>query len=285
MKKYLLLALLLIQLNVFAQENPEIEFVRNTKGLLSFRLSLVNAGTVNIDWGDGKLQPYKVNEASKIADATNISETVKRNVRIKIYGSGIRLFSCNDQFITEIDVQNANSLTTFECTKNYIKLVDLSNNKSLRTINVSANRLKNLNVNQNKKLVSLNCAYNYLSDIDISKNTALQYLNVSDNNMKDIDLSQHKALRNLSISGNKIKKLNVKPFTELKTLDITYCKFSACDLNRIFDNLPARPLEEKADRKNLLITQNKGVVGSNPNIAKNKGWSLDVEGKGSVACP
>lgn len=286
MKKYLFFAFCIVPMFLFAQSTPEIVLKRNTKGLTTLKLSLVNKGKVDVDWGDGNRKTYEVNDESRIIDVTAVSEEVKRNAVIKIYGAGIKVFSCLDQFITLLDVKQAQNLMTLDCGKNYLETIDVSQNKSLRTLLVHANRLKSLDIFQNTRLTYLNCSYNYLKTLDVSKNVNLSYLNFSDNLMNKINLGKQKALRSLSLSGNKFKKLEVKDFSNIKFLDLTYNKFNACALNSIYSHLPEKKEEgESVEKKtSLLVANNKGIVASKTSIVTQKGWIVDVEGRGVSNC-
>ena len=286
MKKYLFFAFCIVPMYLFAQSTPEIVLKRNTKGLTTLKLSLVNKGKVDIDWGDGSRKTYEVNDESRIVDVTAVSEEVKRNAVIKIYGPGIKVFSCLDQFITLLDVRQAQNLMTLDCGKNYLATIDVSQNKNLRTLLVHANRLKSLDISQNGRLSYLNCSYNYLKALDVSHNANLSVLNFSDNLMDKINLGKQKALRSLSLSGNKFKALEVKDFANIKFLDLTYNRFNACALNSIYSHLPEKKQEgDSEDKKiSLLVANNKGIVASKTSIVTQKGWTVDVEGKGASNC-
>jgi len=286
MKRYLFFALCMVPMFLFAQAVPEIVLKRNTKGLTTLKLSLVNQGKVDVDWGDGNRKTYEVNDESKLVYATAVSEEVKRNAIIKIYGAGIKVFSCSNQFITFIDVKNAQNLVALDCGKNSLKTVNLSNNKNLRSLVINDCGLKSLDVSQNKRLTYLNCSYNYLKTLDVSNNINLSSLNFSDNLMNKINLGKQKALRTLSLSGNKFKELEVKDFSNIKLLDLTYNKFSACALNTIYSHLPEKKQEEETAEKktSLLVANNKGLVASKTSIVTQKGWVVDVEGKGRINC-
>lgn len=286
MKRYLFIVALLMPLFLFAQDRPEIILKRNTKGLVTFKVSLVNKGPLEIDWGNGEKKSYDVNDESKINDATVISEEVKKSTTIKIYAKGIKVFSCFDQFLTFLDVSAAPDLVTLDCGKNILRNINVSANKNLRSLMASDVRLSVLDVSANKRLTYLNCSYNYLKTINLTNNINLSNLNISDNLLDQLDLSKQKSLRTLNLSGNRFRQLEVKGFTEIKFLDVTYNKLDACALNELYAHLPNNVVEEQAPEKkiNLLIANNRGLVSSETSIAVQKGWNVDVEGKGSGNC-
>lgn len=286
MKRLLFFAIYMMPCFLFAQTNPEIVVKRNTRGQVTFKISLVNEGSISIDWGKGEKKTYKVNDEQRINDVTVVTGEVQKNATIKIYGNGIKVFSCSDQFLTAIDVSPAANLVTLDCGKNNLKAIDVSKNKILRNLTVNDARLKVLDVSQNTKLVYLHVGYNYLKTIDLSHNRNLSNLNLSDNLFTLIDLSQQKLVRTLTLSGNKLKNVDVNNFPQIRFLDITYNKLSACTLNSIYEQLPIKSLieEEPVKKTTLLLANNRGLVSSRTNIAVQKGWMVDVEGKGTEKC-
>ncbi len=275
---------ILLVLNAHCKENPNIIIKKNTNGSLTLRIALKADGKISVDWGNNNIKNYDVNAATRIEDATMLTEDVNKNTEIRVYGNNIRLFSCQDQFVYSLDVKNARDLVTLSCARNYLKEIDLSRNKELRSFNCNSNRIKALDLSNNIKMTYLNCAYNYICDIALDKNTALQHINVSDNRLSSINLENKNALKYLAVSGNKLSALAVNHLNNLTYLDLSYNKFSACGLNQVFSDIPTLAEDKKSEKKNLIILHNGGFIRSNTALAVAKNWSPDTEGSGKVRC-
>lgn len=285
MKKIIVFILILAcSYTANSEESPSIVLVRKSNGMLTLKVSSKTEGKIKVDWGNNNIQVYDVNAATRLDEATVIAEEVKRNIKIKIYGDDIRLFSCIDQFVTSLDIKQVAGLVYLNCSKNYLSKLDLSNNKALKSFNCSDNRIRELDFSNNTKIIYLTCSYNYLREISLGKNTSLQQLNIADNYIKTLNLIDNASLKNLNLNGNKLSEMNVKHLNQLRHLDLAYNKFSACELNKVFNDVPSISNEEKTEKKNLIINFNKGAVKSRAILATDKNWNLDIVGKGSAKC-
>lgn len=282
-KVFIFILLAILSYNAKSEEKPAIILIKNSKGDLTFKISLKTQGEIRVDWGNNNIKSYSVNATTRVEEATVITERVNKNVAVKIYGN-ISLFSCIDQFIYSLNVSNAKELVTLNCSKNYLTKIDLSKNAALKSFNCHDNRIKSIDFSNNKKITSLTATYNFLRNINIEKNTALLHLNIGDNNIRDINLNQNKSLKHINLSGNKVSVIHVEHISTLRHLDISYNKFSSCTLNSVFNEIPSIPGEEKLEKKNLIINFNKGTTNSKTALAVDKNWNVDVTGKDKAKC-
>ncbi|MEA4976436.1 MAG: T9SS type A sorting domain-containing protein [Paludibacter sp.] len=191
---------------------PVVSFETNKVSGESITLKLRSktAGTIDVDWGDGKLDFYSVASNAYI----EVTEALVGN-SIKVYNDNLNSFECKDGGITSLDVSKA------------------------------------------VELIHIYLDNNSLTSLDVSANTNLQTLGVASNQFSSINLTNNIALNNVYIQNN---------------------QFDACELNKIYTDLPV-----KAEGTTYRInnTGNHGANTSNTNIATAKNWTVNVSGDGT----
>jgi Leucine-rich repeat (LRR) protein len=119
-------------ITVDAVVNPNITFVSENNGTLSFKASNSQAGKVYVDWGDGNLTTYYLT-----TDVVTISTSAYvAGSTVKVYGRDMTEFDARNSGLVAIDVSNASTLTYLNCGSNKLQTLDVSTNTALHTISL-----------------------------------------------------------------------------------------------------------------------------------------------------
>jgi len=227
------------------------------------------------------------------------SDAVKKYVinshNITIYGNLTRL-ACNKNEVTSIDLTALLDLNRLEINDNKITEIDLSHNSNLRDLVIAGNsnlssldvsNLKNLTnitghalgVSEIKGLTNLKVLKTLRLDgssvvkLDLSGNNSLTDLLAANSRLSSvIGLTKKANLKTVDVSSkngsNAIIELDLSDNPALKTVNLMNNKFSAANLNKIFNQLP------KASGT-ITITGNPGSDEANAEIALSKGWKIN----------
>lgn len=117
-----------------------------------------------------------------------------------------------------------------------------------------------------------------LTSIDVKKASALQSINTTADPITELDLSGNTALTSIDLKlCSKLTDLTVASiYANLTTVDVNNSALTACSLNALFNALPSAS-------GTLYTTSCTGDATSDPNIAKNKGWTFGNGGTGDAS--
>lgn len=151
--------------------------------------------------------------------------------------TGLTIFECNDNQITELDVSRNHNLTELHCNHNHLETLDMRDNtmlkhlgcvlnhlrileigNNLETLSCSGNQLQTLHISHCPKLEILSCAENCLSELDVSKNSELYMLLCDLNELTELDVICNTKLNILTCEGNPLKILKMKRRMKLEQL-------------------------------------------------------------------
>lgn len=160
---------------------------------------------------------------------------------------------CDNNQLTNIDVNNDTALYFLSCSNNQLKNIDVNRNTYLWTLDCGNNQLTNLNLSQshnnllrnlscsNNQLTDLNvrfndlatlhCSGNKLTTLDVSHNTKLYSLSCANNQLTNLDISQNTALLNLDCTDNELTSLVISNNTYLSNLE---CANNHIPLNMLY---------------------------------------------------
>jgi hypothetical protein len=130
----------------------------------------------------------------------------------------LEFLNCYNNQITSLDLQPYTELQTLYCYGNMLTNLDLHANAKLKYLYCNDNLLTNLDVSKNTMLLELTCNNNLLKDLDIHINTNLNYLDCSDNLFATLELSNNTKLQFLYCDNNQFKKLDLTANTILEKL-------------------------------------------------------------------
>jgi hypothetical protein len=199
-------------------ETPVISMTTSMAVGSAFTIQLTTSvpnTVIQIDFGDGSLVDKTISTRFTI-----ISGTLAGSQIVKIYGTGITEFICEEYQLTTLDVTNCTTLTFLNCQYNQLTNLDVTKNTALLNLLTKSNQLTAVDVTNNTALNYLDFSSNKLTSLDISKNTALFQLGVAGNQIASLDLGNLTSLMNLYCNSNPLTTLDVTKNTSLLRL---YC--------------------------------------------------------------
>lgn len=199
---------------------------------------------------------------------------VSKNVNLTV-------LTCYNTEITSLNLANNPLLEVLKAGDNkYSEVPVFTYNVNLKSIDFEHCHFTKINLKDLKRLEKAWLSGNKFSSIDLSNNKELIYLDVSNNEMESLDASELVRLETLMLNNNNLKNLDLKQNKRLNIVKLQNNLFSACSLNRIFDDV-CLPLTKE---NGFGIKGNEGSATSNTSIAENKGWRLDMKGDGTATC-
>ena len=185
--------------------------------------------------------------------------------------------NCRSNQIPELDVHGLTALQKLNCTGNKLTALNVQGLTALKELDCQSNKeLTALHVHGCTALQKLNCQYNKIAELDVSGLTALQELDCQSNQLKTLNVKGLTALQELDCNTNQLKTLNVQGLTKLQqlycsnnqltALNVQSCtalkklecfqnKLNADAFTKLFNDLPAREVSDKA--KALLYKERK----------------------------
>ena len=154
---------------------------------------------------------------------------------------------CNNNQLTALDVQGLTSLQELNCRSNKLTSLNVQGLTELQELYCSGNQLKTLNVQGLTKLQKLNCSGNQLKTLNVQGLTKLQELYCYYNQLTELNVQDLTALQKLDCKENQLSSLNVQGCTSLKMLRCYYNKLNADAFTKLFNDLPAREVSDRAE--------------------------------------
>ena len=163
--------------------------------------------------------------------------------------------------LTALHVHGCTALQKLNCRFNKLTALDVSGLTALQELDCQSNQLKTLNVSGLTALQELDCNTNQLKTLNVKGLTALQELSCSSNQLTELNVQGLIKLQQLYCSNNQLTALNVQSCTALKKLECFQNKLNADAFTKLFNDLPAREVSDKA--KALLYVDRAGVTEEN----------------------
>lgn len=294
----------LFMFNFFISEEPQVEGSSSATEIKAeteapvgtkIQIGITSPSSFKIDWGNGTTQTYpsgKYDWEKPLSGAT-------QGTHIRIIGEGIEEVSLMGCRLTDLKIENGQSLKELRCPANQLTSLDLTGCQQLEFLNCANNQIRDLNIQGLKKLKEMHLFRNALAEIDLSdcsqlellyayKNQlsqlnashlkALRYLHLSNNKLSSFDLSHHPSLIECQLKGNQLEKLILSSlYPNLLTIDLSDNRFNAEILNQAIDALPnvsqisVNP-DEESWKKVCTLSKNDGFEKASINRAIDKGW-------------
>ena len=186
----------------------------------------------------------------------------KELTALHVHGcTALQKLNCQYNKIAELDVSGLTALQELDCNTNQLKTLNVSGLTALQELSCSSNQLKTLNVSGLTALQELDCNTNQLKTLNVQGLTALQELSCSSNQLTELNVQGLTKLQQLYCSNNQLTALNVQSCTALKKLECFQNKLNADAFTKLFNDLPAREVSDKA--KALLYADRAGVTEEN----------------------
>ena len=160
--------------------------------------------------------------------------------------TALQKLDCKTNQLTALNVSDCTALKELICNSNELSTLDASGLTSLQELNCSRNQLTALDVSGLKALQELYCNSNKITALNVSGLTALQELNCQTNQLTTLNVQGLTKLQKLKCYSNQLKTLNVQSCTALKILLCYKNKLNADAFTKLFNDLPAREVSDKA---------------------------------------
>ena len=173
--------------------------------------------------------------------------------------------------LSTLDVQGLTALQKLECYNNQLATLNVRGLTALQELDCNTNKIPELNVQGLTKLQQLKCGGNQLTALDVQGCTALQNLDCGGNQLSTLNVQGIATLKELYCENNQLATLNVQGCASLQKLDcsgseahrylselnvqgctalkILLCyknKLNADAFTKLFNDLPAREVSDKA---------------------------------------
>lgn len=170
--------------------------------------------------------------------------------------ASLRILRCHDQKsdgkLTQLIMNNCDSLWQIYCDNNELKRFDLSTVPNLKMLRCNNNPLEELNLEHNAKLDYLDCYNCTLDELDVTHNPVLRILycyETRDNEvdgvaatrrgkLTELDLSKNPELYELRCSNNPLPELDLKNNPKLEILFCNSINFSNGSLQQSLQYVP-----------------------------------------------
>ena len=154
---------------------------------------------------------------------------------------------CNNNQLTALDVQGLTSLQELNCRSNKLTSLNVQNLTAVQKLWCNGNQLSTLNVQGLTALQNLKCGGNKLTTLNVQGLTKLQELYCYYNQLTELNVQDLTALQKLDCKENQLSSLNVQGCTSLKMLRCYYNKLNADAFTKLFNDLPAREVSDRAE--------------------------------------
>ena len=154
---------------------------------------------------------------------------------------------CNVNRLTALNASECTALKELNCYGNReLSTLDVQGCTALQKLNCRSNKLTALNVQGLNALQELNCLSNKLTALNVQGLTELQKLDCEGNKLTTLNVQGLTKLQQLYCSNNQLTALNVQSCTALKKLECFQNKLNADAFTKLFNDLPAREVSDKA---------------------------------------
>ena len=171
----------------------------------------------------------------------------KELTALHVHGcTALQKLNCRFNKLTALDVSGLTALQELDCQSNQLKTLNVSGLTALQELDCNTNQLKTLNVSGLTALQELDCNTNQLKTLNVKGLTALQELSCPSNQLTELNVQGLIKLQQLYCSNNQLTALNVQSCTALKKLECFQNKLNADAFTKLFNDLPAREVSDKA---------------------------------------
>jgi len=223
---------------------------------VSFEVTSVEGGAVLI------LSPDQLNIKIRVvtADSSDIAvegcteTTLKSDEKTVLHAKGTKIvlkgnitkLDCDDNKLTELNVQGLTSLQKLNCSYNKLTALNMQGLTALQELYCDYNQLTSLNVQGLTALRVLGCDYNQLTELNVQDLTKLRYLSCGSNKLTALNMQGCTAFKVLYCYNNELTELNVQGLTALKEFECYCNQLNAKAMTKLLNALPAREASDNA---------------------------------------
>lgn len=207
-----------------------------------------------------------------------VGENMLKELKLPQEMPHLSVLSCYTNQLKTITIGQAPLLEELDANSNLLEKIEVNHLGELKDLDLSYNQLPSLFVDKLLKLEYLRVNENPIREIRIAS-PYLQTLNISQTKLAAIDLTQQTELIDLFIAGTQIEALDLKNNKKIEKILADGNHLSVCALDELFLSLHNQPGEKK-----IYVKENPECNLSKTEIARKKGWTVDIEGDGT-GCP
>lgn len=205
------------------------------KGGQSAGLSL--AGTkpntfIYIDWGDGDLKEYQLQDTYKLFNATTIAGATVRIYSNDASHGNMHVFAIGGVTIGSIDVSKMTELYTLTISNASLESIDITHNTKLHELNLENNWLESLDLSKNKELTFVVLNDNYFDNLEFVNNPNIGWLAAARCGIKNINTSSLAGVDVVDLTGNELSAIDVSPMRNLTQLSLAENHLKEIDLSK-----------------------------------------------------
>lgn len=164
---------------------------------------------------DGEIQ---VSEAASVTSLNVSNSNISDLTGIEAFVS-LHFLKCQNNQITNLDVNNFSFLVWLDCQNNFITQLDISNLITLQNISCDNNQITNLNLSNLPSLYDLYCGNNQVTSLNLSGAPHLAQLGCGNNHLPTLDVSGLVNLEIIECQSNQLTTLNIDGLTKIDYLD------------------------------------------------------------------
>lgn len=248
--------------------------------------ALESDSEVDIDFGDGQLQTFKLKNyispyggsLTSALKGNTVKVYAKPGVQLStIYLTGQKVKSINllssyaltdvdlsNNKLEEIDLSHQFKLTKATLGRNQLKELVLSGKNTLSKLSVADNQLEKLLIDGCISITELDCSRNQLTELDLTLKPILTKVQAINNKLTNVKLS-NESLKELWLSNNQLATLNCSDAPVLSKLGISgnRFKFSTLPITNAEIIATAQAPIDIAKKANLVDLASENVVGEN----------------------
>lgn len=188
---------------------------------------------IYIDWGDGDLKEYHLQDTYRIFNDT---KTIK-DARVKIYSNeashgNMGVFSMTNVTVRDLDISNMTELYALSLGSCKLEEVDITHNTKLRELNLQDNWLEEIDLSKNAELHTVILSDNDFTNLEFKNNPNISWLAIARCGLKSINTSSLESVDVLDLTDNNLSSIDLSPLKNLTQLSLPENKFRRIDLSK-----------------------------------------------------
>ena len=186
MKQLIFLTILCLQVTMHISAQTPIVTMTTTRDSVSLHVEWTGSGSITANGVELK-NDFDI---AKIYSLNNIAATANGSVVLTAMGDAqLTHLSCNNNFLTALDVTNYLKLTMLWCHENSLTTLDVTNCPELMHLSCNNNSLSTLDITNCPKLENLSCSNNFLTSLDVTNCPELTNLFCNHNSLSTLDIT------------------------------------------------------------------------------------------------
>ena len=155
--------------------------------------------------------------------------------QIILHCNKLILFECNNNFLTNININKCKKISVIDCSDNNIHHITFNKCNKIKKFYAKNNQITDISFN-NLPIEEINLYSNLIENINITNCPKIEKLNLKFNNIKNLILSNMYFIKKINILDNPIRKINLNNIgNNTGYIDIIYNSNAEIKHSSIFD--------------------------------------------------